>query len=301
MLSRVLTHRWRGFTLIELLVVIAIIAILIGLLLPAVQKVREAAARMRCSNNIRQIGVGLHNHHSTYDNFPPYYIDNGGVANPGGVGNIFFWLLPFIEQDNVFRLGSNPGGGTPPNVRSQPDAFIWDFTNNRTPAAQIINTYLCPSDSTTEPPPTWTNGWVVGCYAVNFAAFDPQNTGVTNRRLKLQANFRDGTSMTIAIGEKQARCGGSGTLWAHGSWNPAWEPRFNSSALFGSATGIDSRFQVQPTDAQCNPVRAQSPHTGGMNAGLWDGSVRFISANISQQTWWWACTPNGGETLGNNW
>jgi len=291
-------RRWRGFTLIELLVVIAIIAILIGLLLPAVQKVREAAARMNCSNNIKQIGTGLHNYHSTYNYFPAGYVNATGK----GTGSLFYFLLPYLEQDNVFKLGNVP----PNNTNPQPDAYWGNFADMRTPAANIIKTYLCPSEPNNQPAPTWTNGWVVGNYAYNQEAFGKSGDGGwdtgSNFNNRMPASFPDGTSNTIGIAEKYANnClangNGNGALWGHGNWNPWWEPRFNSWAN----NGVSSKFQVQPTKSQCDSSLPQSAHAGGTNVGLMDGSVRFLSQGISANTWWWACTPNGQESLGSDW
>ena len=135
--------RRSAFTLIELLVVIAIIAILIGLLLPAVQKVREAASRMKCSNNLKQLGLAAHNYHDVNDGFPPGYTQDR-IPPPSGAfqgHSVFYFLLPYIEQDNLFR---SMDANVPLNNR----------TNIPTggKAATVVNIYLCPSDQLPKTP-----------------------------------------------------------------------------------------------------------------------------------------------------
>lgn len=305
MATFMMQRRWRGFTLIELLVVIAIIAILIALLVPAVQKVREAAARTQCSNNLKQIGLGLHNYHGTRNKFPPMYSD---VSQPEYrvTGEMFYHILPFIEQDGVYKLGWNGTGH---------NAYIGGFSSLNTPAANRIVIYLCPSDGTNEPAATWTNGWVVGNYAANSIVFEDGgwNGGGWgwNGNARMPGHFPDGTSNTIGVSEKYARpsrMGGpsGGSLWAHGIWNPWWEPRFNSWANGVSASGGNqaapaaSMFQVVlPKNADCS--RLQALHGNLINVMLMDGSVRLVTSSISLNTWWAASTPGQGEVLGNDW
>ena len=279
MATFLLQRRWRGFTLIELLVVIAIIAILIALLVPAVQKVREAAARTQCQNNLKQIGVGLHNFHSTHNKFPPMSRWNGEQqwtqtpAPPEEKANLFYYILPYIEQDNVYKLSPNRNVRNPAidNAATAANAF----------GAKIIQIYLCPSDASNLPAATWTNGWVVGNYVANHDAFHNPNdggwmsnwhTGENSYQARMAATYRDGTSNTLGITEAYAKCQSWGTLWAHETVTPQWHAMFND----WTARGVNSKFQVQPTLQQCNTSLPQTPHSGGINALLLDGSVRFI-------------------------
>ena len=310
-----LSHRHfarRAFTLIELLVVIAIIAILIGLLLPAVQKVREAAARMSCSNNLKQIGVGLHNYHSAYGKFPPMSRYDATKTGPntnqaqGERSNLWTSLLPYIEQDNVFKMSF---------LNSPRNPSIDDgATNFNSFASKPIKTYLCPSDATSQPTSTWTNGWVVANYIANHDAFHNPNdggwmsawdSGQSSYQASLERSYQDGTSNTLGVTEAYARCrwrDGSGnvvetgTLWAHETVTPDWHAMFND----WNARGPASKFQVQPSNAQaqCNRFVPQSSHTAGIQVMMMDGSVRFVSQSVDPVRWAAALTPSGGETIG---
>ncbi len=229
-----------GFTLIELLVVIAIIAVLIGLLLPAVQKVREAAARMSCSNNLKQLGLAAHNYHSTVGKFPPGVnvpavitnLSNGVSSPPPLVANqsfsLFEALLPYLEQNNIYsQLTFN--GPIPVNGQAGNDSeyINCDTTTNPAPiGSTIVKTFLCPSDiAPTQTTYVGTSGidkgktYLFGAntYGGNagirsFYTFDsksdPAGTGMTqdgvfyiNSSVSM-TSISDGTSNTLAFGER---------------------------------------------------------------------------------------------------
>ena len=294
---RKMLGRWRGFTLIELLVVIAIIAILIGLLLPAVQKVREAAARMTCTNNLKQMSLGTVNCADTNSGkLPPsigLYSSNGQPAALNSNGGLFLHILPFIEQDNLFKSSlRNPD----PDGRNgnNPTYSQW------TPQVQnaVVKTYVCPSDPTQSPSRPARSS-----YGINGQVFR-HNYAWGNVGLTLYpSNISDGTSNTIFFTEKLSQCN-SGN-YTDNFW-PDWGPIISSSDE-GDPTGPNAPPpQVRPallnaSTGVCNAGVASSPHTGGINVGLGDGSVRFVGAGISSQTWWFALTPSGGEVLGSNW
>ncbi len=285
---RRLLPRWRGFTLIELLVVIAIIAILIALLVPAVQKVREAAARTQCINNLKQMGLACQGYHDTFKKLPPAQEDLG-VGNHRG--NTFWYILPYIEQAPLYNAAKG-------------DA--WNgMAGGQNAYAATVSLYLCPASANNQPVQMWGGGWAAGDYAVNFQVFGDGKNGNLDRQARLGASFSDGTSNTLMITEKMARCDQTySTLWAHGYWDFNWTPQImysNTSNGWTPYAGPGAMFQIMPTQATCNNQRAASPHTSSIQAVFVDGSTHSLTATMSPGTWWAICTPNLGDQPGPDW
>jgi hypothetical protein len=246
-----------GFSLFELLVIIAIIAILIGLLLPAVQKVREAANRTKCANNLKQIILGAHMSHDVNNRMP------AAIPGPDSPDDLTFFasLLPYIEQDNLFKA-------------IQAGKSVWQSNVFAKPLA----TFSCPADSSAEKDQLFQGWLATSNYAANYLAF-----GTSGRRLP---DFTDGTSNTMVVTERFQICSGTPCAWAY-SGATEWAPIFAYSSF--------EKFQVNPT--QCNPALAQSSHEGIINVGMADGSVHAISRTIGPQTWYYLCTPAGNEVI----
>jgi len=243
-------RRSSAFTLIELLVVIAIIAILIGLLLPAVQKVREAAARAKCQNNLKQMALACHNCHDAQGRLPPM----GGTFGGAYYAPLFFHILPYIEQDAVWRGGqyidtsATVGGNPNPNPGSIVNLGVVWPTWGAVPgpgATQFLRqisipVYHCPTDPSVYPydsTVTTATDWQYGdcSYAGNFLVFGgwknkdttPNTTNfdtVWDNKSTLQASIPDGTSNTVLFAEKYARCDSvsspGGNWWMRGVFHP---------------------------------------------------------------------------------
>ena len=305
-MPRILLKRWRGFTLIELLVVIAIIAILIGLLLPAVQKVREAAARSQCQNNLKQLALACHNFNDVYHVLPQataWPPGRGDVNNPSGIGGTeMTQILGFIEQQNILNA-SIP-------INSTELGIAFPAVNTPMNGGNLrVKTFICPSDPSVGFAGTMTLSrfgetltWGQGdcCYAGNFMVFAYNNLGNWMGQAKLPGAFVDGTSNTILFAEKYAGCGpkkSGGNIWAWG-WDAYLSP------VYACAVRQPQLWQQQPSpwsSPACNPTLASTAHTGGMNVGVADGSCRLLAQGMSPTTFWIATVPNDALAMPSDW
>ncbi len=302
----------RGFTLIELLVVIAIIAILIALLLPAVQQAREAARRTQCKNNLKQIGLALHNYHDTFSLFAPGAFWNLPAAGPCAAGNhqkgsILVHILPYIEQSTLYNQWDFKVCNT--------DTAVFPGTTKQL-RETVIPGYLCPSDTT--PPKNTANpaiavhnyaacvgaaitGGATGngacqCPTAPFGPFVRPNTNPNNVPGMFSRQWRstgmrdcvDGTSNTIFFGEVRPECSNHANAgWANsnngnGLTSTMWPINYNTCNTAtppSAANGCAYRCNWNPE------LGYKSRHVGGAQFVFGDGAVRFISENIDMNTY----------------
>ena len=284
------TTERRGFTLIELLVVIAIISTLIGMLLPAVQKAREAAARISCANNLKQIGLAMHHYESIHEKLPPMRLGPGRAT----------WavvMLPFIEQDNLYRQW----------------ALGWSYYDqNVTARTSTVRSYFCPSrrassgtgtlsisgDTPSNGPGTPFYSGATGDYAVVIDANGLFNTGgmgmTQNGPFVLDAStrfadFTDGLSNTLLVGEKQVPLGKEGVGW--------WDCSTYNGDYYQCSTRAASRIFPLTANPRDPGWKFGSRHTGVVMFCFADGRVRTIAETIDPWTLELLGTRNDGQVI----
>ena len=326
---RMSTSRRRGFTLVELLVVIAIIGTLVGLLLPAVQAAREASRRSQCANNLKQIALGMHAHHDAKKRLPVGSRQAGdlivvGADQPKWSGGGYWvdnqsWyqpLLPYIEEQAVYKL------------INQSQNWVDNETGvvaNEAARRARVDIMGCPSDGLVQI--KWdipSNARWRGNYAVNFGNTDygqQTKSGVTFKGAPFGqgtaaalGNVTDGLSKTLLMSEMIAPAGDSPVI---GNFTQSNGGQQFTGWLTPNSSACDETTRLAPTTEELDGIpcvtllagdwtklhlqnfAARSKHTGGVNASLADGGVRFVSQDVAVDVWRGLSTTQGGETVGD--
>ena len=294
----------RALTLIELLLVIAIIAILIGLLLPAVQKARAAVARVACQNQIKQVVLAAHHCATATGRVPTA----GGVWHFGGssglplTGSAHLFLLPYIEEDpRLVRIAREApislACGCSQHIANPETRYapgVADVTAH--PFAVCPRVFRCPSDPTAPDgvaPGSFGGTVGVSNYAANLQSLGNHQYNSSPRNLA--ASFPDGTSHTVLFAERYGTCRGVTANWLEDTPTP-------HAPVFAYNRGVPGSYtirlpQITPTTDQCDPLATQSPHAGGAIVGMADGSVRLVRSGVGFETWQAAVLPSDGGVV----
>ena len=322
-----------GFTLIELLVVIAIIAILIGLLLPAVQKVRDAAARTQCQNNLKQLALAFHNYHDANGYFPPGNLATNAMqagannrsgtaeANGGFYDGMWSWavfILPYIEATNLYNQFDLT---QKPYVSERSDVWFSSFgpedkagTPNVTPSQQMPKTFICPTTPAAQKggPGQFKDYAINAGGGVNINACCPERAtssdGIGHKNSKVRlTEITDGTSNTFLLLEQSSTFrelgrGPGGTKYQWLPTNPFVWMNHHSQGMAIAAVGTGRPMPPNPSPALMYAWgqvgrTVWSFHTGGIQTALSDGSVRYVKDTIPQAVWQATFTRNGGEVV----
>jgi prepilin-type N-terminal cleavage/methylation domain-containing protein/prepilin-type processing-associated H-X9-DG protein len=294
----------RGFTLIELLVVIAIIAVLIALLVPAVQKVREAAARSQCQNNMKQWGLALHSFHDTYKRLPAGGYSTASATSPNGAASWIVHCLPYAEQAPLFKsfdltkryddAANLPIGNVQLALNSCPSGIV-TLSGYATEAAGGVSNFVSHYYGNCGPTGTSTIGSTTYTYTTTSAgANDARSSdGVLGLDTKYRlTDIQDGTSNTILLGERSLN-EPSGTPNGYRSWIRGWNNAFGNAK--NVTNPLNSTFYNGSTNF--DDISFGSNHTGGVNILFGDGGVRFLVTSTDINTLKALASRSAGEAV----
>jgi prepilin-type N-terminal cleavage/methylation domain-containing protein len=287
-----------GFTLIELLVVIAIIAVLIALLLPAVQQAREAARRSQCKNNLKQIGVALHNYHDVHNFFPPAKIWGNETQCQSWVrGNSMSWrvmILPYVDQAPLYNQM---------NFSEWIQCRVLSPSTIASAKTKVLPAYICPSDPTKAISSANTAGANYAAMASAASTYHGSNQGGLPYTAARTADFSDGLSNTVMVaevfrGKSFYNLGGASDQT--GNRCRYWMEESGWCGADGSASpNYPLRDEVdwndEMTNGQTGRRPASSAHAGGVHALFGDGAVHFVSSNVDLTIWAATCSKAGNE------